>query len=378
MSLYKSVEPFTEASEIRDFDVNADAMEMSVCERAFLCGLIRDNRPKRILEIGVASGATTAVILNAIKLLGLSTELISVDICERFYKDTTKSTGYLAESWKNENGGGNHICFYGKVIAECIDDIAKDGLIDFVVLDTSHQVPGEILDFITVLPYLKKNAVVVLHDVMMLLEFPRHDATRILFNSVSGEKYYFFLKNELPNIGAFGLTEDTFRNVADVYSALIQPWVYFPSKYHLQKYRECIEKKYGNKLNDYFQLILTMQEKYAPNNRIRNQIGDNLGGLISWWKKQTKVYIYGAGQVGNMYARFAYNNGLPVSAMVVSDGQSIEDNQAQELGFSINYYSEIRNEIKEAGVIVAIDGDLRIEIMNILKSEGAKNIWSVL
>ena len=37
--------------------------EMSEFESAFLCGAIKQFRPKKILEVGVAAGATTAIIL---------------------------------------------------------------------------------------------------------------------------------------------------------------------------------------------------------------------------------------------------------------------------------------------------------------------------
>ena len=45
---------------------------------------------------------------------------------------------------------------------DVIDEIGSD--IDFLILDTLHIVPGEILDFLVCLPYLTKDAIVVLHD----------------------------------------------------------------------------------------------------------------------------------------------------------------------------------------------------------------------
>ena len=41
------------------------------------------------------------------------------------------------------------------------------GCIDFCLIDTSHLIPGEILDFLMILPYLKDNATVVFHDVKL-------------------------------------------------------------------------------------------------------------------------------------------------------------------------------------------------------------------
>lgn len=70
--------------------------EMSEFESAFLCGAIKQFRPKKILEVGVAGGATTAIILQALEDLGEPYEMHSVDVSEKFYADKTKSTGFLA------------------------------------------------------------------------------------------------------------------------------------------------------------------------------------------------------------------------------------------------------------------------------------------
>ena len=44
--------------------------EMSEFESAFVCGLIKEKRPKKILEIGVAGGGTTAIVMQCLNDLG--------------------------------------------------------------------------------------------------------------------------------------------------------------------------------------------------------------------------------------------------------------------------------------------------------------------
>lgn len=51
----------------------------------------------------------------------------------------------------------------GETIASRIEEIGNG--IDFVILDTMHALPGELLDFISLYPYLDKRAVIVFHDV---------------------------------------------------------------------------------------------------------------------------------------------------------------------------------------------------------------------
>ena len=37
---------------------------------------------------------------------------------------------------------------------------------DFIFLDTAHSAPGEILNFIELLPFLNENAILVLHEIL--------------------------------------------------------------------------------------------------------------------------------------------------------------------------------------------------------------------
>ena len=69
--------------------------EMSEFQSAFLCGAIKKFRPKKILEVGVAGGATTAIILQALENLGAPYEMHSVDVAEKFF-DNTRPMGFMA------------------------------------------------------------------------------------------------------------------------------------------------------------------------------------------------------------------------------------------------------------------------------------------
>lgn len=130
--------------------------EMSEFDSAFLCGVIKKFRPKKILEVGVAGGATTAIILQALEDIGEPYEMHSVDLNTQFYRDKTKPSGFMAEFAKEKIFGnlrGKHEFHLGKFLPQIIDGIG--GNIDFVILDTRHTMPGEGLDFLAVLPYLK-------------------------------------------------------------------------------------------------------------------------------------------------------------------------------------------------------------------------------
>ena len=62
-------------------------------EARFINGLIRKNKPKNWLEIWVANGGSSIVILNAIKDIQNSV-LVSLDLNKELFRDPTKLTGY--------------------------------------------------------------------------------------------------------------------------------------------------------------------------------------------------------------------------------------------------------------------------------------------
>lgn len=132
---------------------------MTETESYFLNGIIRYYKPKKVLEIGVASGTSSAVILNAIKDIE-GAKLYSVDLSQRHYTMKNKQTGFAVEEFFPELSNLNKWELKtGKLVHEFIDEIG-DG-IDLCLIDTIHERPGEILDYLMVLPYLSPNCVVV-------------------------------------------------------------------------------------------------------------------------------------------------------------------------------------------------------------------------
>ena len=226
--------------------------EMSAWQSSYLCGLIKEYRPSKILEVGVSAGGTTALILNTMNLIGGRTELWSVDISENYYAKPWLKTGFMAEEAKDIIGR-NKVVHHLKIgmVPEVIDDIG--GEIDFLILDTVHMVPGEILDFPICLPYLKKDAIVVLHDVILhaTTRYTYNYATQLLLDCVTAEKIPVFgVDTELgyPNIAAFRINDDTKKYIYDVFSALLLPWMYnIPDKeieVYRNKYKQLNQRAY--------------------------------------------------------------------------------------------------------------------------------------
>lgn len=246
--MYCPIELFEEPRKtiLPKLDLPAFEPEMTEFESAFLCGMLREFKPHKILEVGIAGGGTTAIIMQCMEILGEDYELHSVDIADKFYRDNSKSCGYLGEEAKKYISGANQKFYLGKILPECIDSIGDD--IDCVILDTAHVLPGEVLDFLTVFPYLKENAIIILHDLInnhctnnKTIFRKNANATKILFDSISGKKYMMKddsepVRNGFPNIGAIQITNETKQNLANIVSALSNTWYYIPDNTQLNMY----------------------------------------------------------------------------------------------------------------------------------------------
>ena len=56
--------------------------------------------------------------------------------------------------------------YTGGITPEFIENIGS--CIDFAFIDTKHVTPGEMLDWLMVLPFLKNESIVVFHDTCFL------------------------------------------------------------------------------------------------------------------------------------------------------------------------------------------------------------------
>lgn len=242
--------------------------EMSEFDSSFLCGLLKKRQPKKIVEVGVAAGGTTAIILQCLALLKQNDncEVFSVDLNEKFYRGNGEKTGFLAEELKKEliNTSFKHKFLLGKYLPEFIKEIGNN--IDFLILDTLHALPGEILDFLAVFPYLAPNACVVLHDIANnhYGSNPEAFATQVLFDSITAQKHLVLEHDgitEYPNIGAFSITENTKDNIIDCFNAMSITWSYCIKNDEFNIYRSWFEKHYDKKCINIFDLLYELQLK---------------------------------------------------------------------------------------------------------------------
>lgn len=235
--------------------------EMRPEESAFLNGIIRKHKPKKIVEVGVASGASSALILNAIKDIP-EAHLHSIDLSPTYYRDTSLETGFLvrksfpelAQRWTLHTGG---------LALEFMDSIGSG--IDLCLLDTSHKNPGELLDFLMVYPYLKKDALLVIHDIAYHLNFSSKFGftCAMLFSALKGEKYMPCTLSEttMPNIGMVHLTDQSEEDLFSVFWMLTSCWSYYPTENQRQLLKPFLRQHYGTSMSQIVDFMLDFRYK---------------------------------------------------------------------------------------------------------------------
>lgn len=230
--------------------------EMSAFESALICGLIRKTNPKNILEVGVASGGTSSIILHAIQKYDLDTQLISIDIAKDWYrKKEVKPTGWQVIDRFGEIN--NWTLFTGSYLPELIVDF--DTNFDLCIIDTVHMLPGELLDYLVAIKFMKLNGYMIFHDTQLfhtLLYYPRTYATKVILDTCVGDKLYFndhTSKLGIPNIGGFKIIPDTYKYLDNSFSALSMKWAYCIDDKQFQIYKHFYTDFYGKNYGIFFE-----------------------------------------------------------------------------------------------------------------------------
>ena len=224
---------------------------MSIDELYFINGLIRKYKPKKIIEIGVCTGATSATILNAIKDIEES-KLYSVDLEKKNYIQNSFDVGYLARDYFPEFSK-NWKLFTGNTTASFIEFIGSG--IDFAFIDSAHVMPGEVLNIIEILPFLKKNAIIAFDDIdhqardVVIKSNNFHSSNNLLFSVLRGEKIIYNQNYnstfDFKKLGAVILDDNQERYYYEYFYLLTNNWSYMPQQFELNAIREIIKKYYN-------------------------------------------------------------------------------------------------------------------------------------
>ena len=268
---YRNIHTYLDKYDINIYNniknklIGSNCSRMWGNQREFLNGIVRKFKPKKILEIGVAEGGSSIVILNAIQDIKNS-HLYSIDISnhEKIGCCVKNIFPELLNKWS---------LFKGNISAKFIEEIG--GGIDMVFIDTSHYEPGEILDFLIILPFLKKGAIVAFHDIDNQITCAKKDNKRkeyapyIIFNIIKGKKFLPSGKGILTkDIGAIKLDNNQYKYIIDYFRALGGQWQYFPEEEDINLIKNLFEKYYNKDCMTIFEETVSFNREFVKNSPV--------------------------------------------------------------------------------------------------------------
>lgn len=223
---------------------------LSPGEKNFLLKLIFDFQPEHVLELGVASGDTTAALLMALKKLPNKSCFYALDKMQMYYVDETKEVGFVANEYISRHGAGNvDFRLLTKKTALDLPQILDDKTLDFALIDAHHSHPWPTLDTICILPCLREGILIY------------HDTALYHFSKCANKLGPQYLFDQFPddakirmpkvhNIGAVRITGSPSCYSYNLASSLLLPWkeeVNIPEQ-TLQGIRNIIIEHYDKKL----------------------------------------------------------------------------------------------------------------------------------
>src|SRR5581483_656297 len=133
--------------------------------------------PRRVVEIGTASGFSTATLAHALRfaakagLVKRDFAIVSYDVSPVLYYDASRQVGDAAREILPSDLL-KQLAFRNPAMAiDVRKDFERDS-IDFLFLDGHHGHPWPTLDLIATLDELRAGAVVVMHDVNLPVLHP--------------------------------------------------------------------------------------------------------------------------------------------------------------------------------------------------------------
>ena len=158
--------------------------------------------------------------------------------------------------------------YTGVNTAEVIEKVGNN--IEFAFIDTVHTCPGEMLNWLEVLPFLKEEAIVVFHDIYLqyysIFAFTKkiiNFSNNQIYNYIRGELIFPSYGNEVfsRNIGGLKLFKNQKNYFKQYFLVLGTQWEYMPDENDLKILREFFLKYYGEKFVEIYDDAIAKNKK---------------------------------------------------------------------------------------------------------------------
>jgi hypothetical protein len=147
--------------------------------------------------------------------------------------------------------------------------------IDFCLIDTAHYNPGEILDVLMVLPFLREGAVIIFHDVKYhtMLRTQKGITNNLLMSSVAGKKLLQGNAEKVfPNIAGIKTDKNTKENIFEIFNLLTIKWGYIPSESQCLEMIDYLKRYYDAYYINYIKAVFEYQKKLIDDEEKKHKI----------------------------------------------------------------------------------------------------------
>lgn len=213
---------------------------INLVEAAVLDLFVRAMRPEVVVEVGVASGVSSAALLSALSAIESSetAHLRSYDITTRCYFDESRAVGEAVQEMVPHLAGGQLLQRGGaKTAAEQLPMAS----VRLAFIDANHGHPAPVADLIDLAPCLAPGAWVLLHDIRlsraMLERDPQSErevyGPEVLFDGWPGEKVRGVRFSS--NIGAIRVDRPDELTPDHLAAIIDEPWERIADSEHVRR-----------------------------------------------------------------------------------------------------------------------------------------------
>jgi len=224
---------------------------ISDMDAAFVAGLVKQLRPRKVVEIGVASGWGSCVILAALEAAGIdNAELHGVDIAQRFFYDPAYETGQCVREVVPHWLDRYHLTT-GVTAGHCVRDIGAG--IGFAFIDAHHMHPWATLDLLATMPFLDASSWVALHDLNLSRKEDqehRNRGPKYLFEGWDGDRMHSVQQPTM--VGAIRMPEDAASALPGLLDTLYTPWELPVEPHASEAVCGIVEETYGREWGSRF------------------------------------------------------------------------------------------------------------------------------
>ena len=181
------------------------AGNISPFDQPLLIGLTKVLQPKKVVEIGVASGWSGCLFIDALSQCRPDAQYLGIDCSKTYYLDASRNTGAAIGELFPVLPIDSQLLL-GNMAVDCLEQVGAG--VDLAFIDGDHLHPWALLDLLSLMPVLAPSAHVLMHD-LSLSTFERHRHTN------RGPKYLYecwplakiHSSQDPPMIGAIQMPE---------------------------------------------------------------------------------------------------------------------------------------------------------------------------